>query len=631
MREVLKGKDIVLGQDMSNYIKEPLRTPLRLDQARNQLSSAKGRLYHALFWFVDSNKVDHAALYYLTKGQQDKAEQILQSQDSFSSFINLAVIRLLEERYDEAMELYKRCFQNEDYTQAFVNAIIGERYKIKGIFMLSKVMDELKKAKERKERDDNADERSFAGAGAGMVFKATSGSHLVHPRTKVTSIESMRRLRTIQNFDRHLYDSLSQLLDRIEAINDEYNISNDFGEMDLNPNIGALMVIDEIDHYLVVNNSLIDAFSQYCVESRQRELFVAYMKEFVSIVQGTFNLYVGELGRQLTPNLIQRIRSLNAKIARIYFRYKNQDIDMMIQDLRLIEDVLPYYHELSQNFESNIAVNDDELLVKNFYKFHASSIIILNRFAKTLGLIGPYSHFGIVLQDMVVRFNITYISVLTNLALKHPESDYQKARARHIALEKNAVEAKFAYESNDAEGNTNQEEVKAIENKSQDPEHNEENAPEAQNYPVAETSRNLPTAQEMAERYRSNNFVEGKFDKRPENKAEAKAQAKLNKTMDKMRLSREKKRKAFFKRRITKERSKFLKTIDSFNQFTVFTNTGYLIEVTKEQLDRLAPPVTTKSIVLMVVLAALAGGAVYLNYHVESFLQLIEEVKSRFS
>lgn len=636
MREVLKGKEIVLGQDMSNYIKEPLRTPLRLDQARNQLSGAKGRLYHAMFWFVDSNKIDHAALYYLTKGQQEKAEQILLSQNTFSSLINLAVIRLLEERYDEAMELYTQCFQNEEFTQDFVNAIIGNRYKVKGIFMLSKVLDELKKAKERKERDDNADERSYVGAGAGMVYKATSGSHLIHPRTQVTSIETMRRLQLVKNFDRHLFDSLNGLIARIDALNNEYNTTNDFGEMDLNPNLGALLVLDEFDRYLMVNNSLIETFMKSCQESRQRDLIVSYLCELIGVIQGTLNLYVAELGRLYTPNLVQRIRSLKAKLKRLYFRYKSNEIDLMLNDIEIIEDVLPYYRDLAQSFEENIAVNDDEQLIKGFYKFYASSIFILNRFAKNIGLSGEYSYYAVVLQDMVVRYNITYISVLTNLALRHPESQYLKARSQE-KVDAQASESNLSYQSSSDDEN-----AAALEQKQRNDEREANEAKaiadnegdEAQEgsqkkyYPVVMQPASSKAL--MAERYRDTNYVEGKFDKAPTSKAEAKAMAKHQKSLDKMRYEKEKRRKDFFKKRITRERAKLLKAIDSFDAYTVFKPTGCLIDVTKDQLNRLAPPVTGKTLTGIIILLVLAFGAVYMNIHMDGFMRLVEQIKSMF-
>ena len=52
MTEVIKGKDIHLSLDLASLMKEPLRTPRRLDQAKSQLLSARGRILYAMFWFV---------------------------------------------------------------------------------------------------------------------------------------------------------------------------------------------------------------------------------------------------------------------------------------------------------------------------------------------------------------------------------------------------------------------------------------------------------------------------------------------------------------------------------------------------------------------------------------------------
>ena len=422
MTEVIKGKDIHLSLDLASLMKEPLRTPRRLDQAKSQLLSARGRILYAMFWFVDTNKLDHAALYYLTQGQRENAVKILQSQQSFSSYINLAVLALIEDRFDDAATLYSRCLQDEDMTQAFVQQIIGDKFKVKGAFLLSKVLDVLNKEKENKEREDSSDERSFAGAGHGVRNKEAQAPktrvNIETPRTSL--LENLNLKKQAGSFDRHLTDALNGLIERIALINRESGIEDDFFEVELNPNPAAQMVLEEVSHFLAINNSVIEAFRQRCYEARERSLYLDYVYNLISVVNYSFHLYATELGRQYSPHIVQQLRSIIAKLERLYFRLKSDDLDYFISSLRRIEDALPYYYAIANNFEKYYLLSDDKNLINNFYEFHRASSRVVDQFSVNFGLKGSYIDCSLHLQDMVVRYNVSFMLVMVNLALRHP-------------------------------------------------------------------------------------------------------------------------------------------------------------------------------------------------------------------
>lgn len=551
MSEVIKGNEIKLALDLADKLKEPLRTPRRLDQSLSQLTSARGRIFHAMFWFVDTSKIDHGAIYYLTQGQRENAVKMLQSQTTFSSYINLAVLALIEERYDDAATLYSRCLQDEEMTQAFVKSVIGDKFKVKGAFVLSKVLDVLNKEKERKEKDDNSDERSFVGAGYGVRNK---DSQVVRPRLHVDTassnfLENLNLKKQAGSFDRHLNDSLNNLIERIENINRESGIEDDFIEVELNPNGAAVQILDEIAHFLAVNHSLMEAFRQRCFEARERSLYLDYVYNLVSVVNYAVHLYAIELGRQYSPTIVQQLRSIIAKLERLYFRLKSEDLDCFIASLRRVEDALPYYYAVANNFEKYYLLGDDKQMIGNFYEFHKTATRIVDKFNLNLGLKGDYTDCGMHLQDMVVRYSVSFMLVLVNLALRY-----------HHQVKK--------VESAQPEVQVNEAEL--------------------------------------------NPYGDSNEDEKASNKL-TKEQKKLLKEQERERITIEKKRSAFFKRKLSKQRKEFISILERYQNYFLSSPSKTLLDVTMRQVKRLPPPVSFKGVLLSLLLIALAAGAVYLN------------------
>ena len=639
MSEVLKGRDISLGQDMSNFIKPPLRTPMRLDRARNQLMSARGRCFYALFWFVDSNRLDHAALYYLTQGQREKAVKILQSQRSFSSFINLAVLALLEDRFDDAATLYTRCLQDEEYTQDFVQCVIGDNFKIKGAFVLSKILEVLENAKERHERDEHSDERSYAGGGHGVLNKEAQEKkervRLVPDVQQVSIVENLHLKKQANSFDRHLNDALNLLIERITEINQEHGMEGDFLEVEFNPNPAAQMVLDEISRFLDINHSLMEAFRQRCFQARERSMYLDYIYNLVSITHYVFHLYAVEFGRQYSTALVQQMRSIIAKLERLYFRLKAQEIDNLIASLRRVEDSLPFYFAVSNSFDKYYLMSDDEHLLANFYEFNKDSVKVIDNFNRTFGLRNVYVDCVMHLQDMVVRYNVSFMLVLVNMALRHKHShklryhlseqelrvDESKIRPYGVpdvapapssasaatpAISGSAGAAPLGYAkgagaangNGNGNGNAN---GNAVVNRA---------ASGAQGQGAVASAGSRGNYQGYGPDYGQRN--QGGRGAAPDTKMD-RALRREQKRQQRLQEAAAARRSAFFKRQLSHEKGRFKQLLERLNNYAISPNTATLIEVTRHQIDRLPPPVGLKSVIMVCLLVGAAIGAIYLN------------------
>lgn len=578
MTAALKGIEVNLGQDVTYMVKQPLRTPRRIDLAKSRLMSARGRIYYGLFWFMDNSRVDHAALYYLATKEREKAVKLWQSQSGFSSYINLAVLALLEERYDDAATLYSRCLQDEEMTQDFVRCIIGDKFKIKGAFVLSKVLEVLNRAKERKEQDENSDERSYVGAGHGVLNQESQKERvrLVQDIPRYDLRKTLNLRKEASSFDRHLNDALDGLIDRIAEINSEHGMDGDFVEVELNPNPAAQMVLDEITHFLAINNSLMEAFRQRCFQARERTMYLDYIYNLVSITHYAFYFYATELGRQYSSALVQQMRSIIAKIERLYFRLHSDDIDYLIASLRRVEDALPYYYAISNSFEKYYLLSDDQQIISKFYEFYKESNKVINNFGRVFGAKQVYADCGNSLQDMAVRYNVSFMLVLVNLALRQTHHKIKPERNAGAAMEQ---ELRAAEQKMRAQGEGNGMQF----------------VPGSDSKPMAVSVNNGKAPEEQKPRKLS------------------RAERKLKEKQEKARLAVEERRSVFFKRKLARERAKFITMLERFKGYTVTPNTLTLIEVTMRQINRLPPPVSARNILLVLALLGAAAAAIYLN------------------
>ena len=91
------GKETTFPNDFTEVIGEkPLRTEESIMSANTSLNLDKDQLKHAFFWFIKGGPIDEIALKHLQAGNVDKAKELFQKQETFSSLVNLAVIAFLQ-------------------------------------------------------------------------------------------------------------------------------------------------------------------------------------------------------------------------------------------------------------------------------------------------------------------------------------------------------------------------------------------------------------------------------------------------------------------------------------------------------------------------------------------------------
>lgn len=598
MTQALKGATVgALKQDMPDLIKPPLRTPRRLDLAKSELMSARGRIFHGLFWLMDATRVDHAALYNLATGNRDKAVKLWQSQQSFSSYINLAVLALIEDRFDDAATLYSRCLQDEELTQGLVHCLIGDNFKIKGAFVLSKVLEELNQAKEEKEREDNADERSFVGGGHGILNQERHAErmaeriHLVPDIPRNNLRDKLHLKKQASSFDRHLNEELNRLLERIAQINSEHGMEGDFVEVELNANPAAQLALSEISRFLSNNNALMIAFRERCVQARERTMFLDYIYNLVSITHYVFHLYATELGREYSPALVQQLRSMIGKLKRLYLRLHSDDIDYLIGSLGRVVDALPYYYQIASNFEKFYLLSDDKQLIANFYRFHEQSKKVLSDFNHVFGSRRSYADCSVHLQDMIVRYNVSFMLVLVNLALQYRPKRLQhlnETTSRAVEMELRDAESRMAAEAKLAQ--------------------RAEGAGKTQSTVLVASAEGHETKGASGAKAAKEAAAGAK------DSGLDKAERKLQEEKERQKQEQVRRRGVYFKRKLGRERTHFKQILESFRSYATSSNTLTLVEVTLRQVERLPPPVSFQSMMVLVGLALAALAAIYLNF-----------------
>lgn len=90
------GKEVVFPNDFEAIIvAKPTRTSADITAANTALNLDKDRLKHALFWFINGSPMDAIALKHLQAGNKDKALEIFDKKETFSSLINKGVLSFI--------------------------------------------------------------------------------------------------------------------------------------------------------------------------------------------------------------------------------------------------------------------------------------------------------------------------------------------------------------------------------------------------------------------------------------------------------------------------------------------------------------------------------------------------------
>ncbi len=118
------GKELSFPNEFAEVITErPRRDVESIAIAITKLNLDKGQLRHALVWFTNASPIDEIALKHLQSNNIDKAKELFQKKETFSSLINLGVIAFIEGDYATGYASIAKVIHSEDYRGKLLNAL----------------------------------------------------------------------------------------------------------------------------------------------------------------------------------------------------------------------------------------------------------------------------------------------------------------------------------------------------------------------------------------------------------------------------------------------------------------------------------------------------------------------------
>lgn len=118
------GKETSFPNDFVEIISEkPERTSESISNAQTALNLDKGRLKNALFWFIRGSQIDDVALKYLQTGNQDKAREIFEKEESFSLLINVGVLDFICGNYTSGFTNISMVIHNSGHRASLLKAL----------------------------------------------------------------------------------------------------------------------------------------------------------------------------------------------------------------------------------------------------------------------------------------------------------------------------------------------------------------------------------------------------------------------------------------------------------------------------------------------------------------------------
>lgn len=157
------GKDIEFSEDL-NAICIPDRTNGAIEKALSQIEINQNKVFHSLFWFVNTNHLDETALGYLRTGDIDKSLDIWEkvtngksvNDKNFGAFNNLGTLKFFYATHNnsldsesllEAVRLKTDLIKSESFVQ-FCHTVADETYTTDAekelLRIISSILDDIK-------------------------------------------------------------------------------------------------------------------------------------------------------------------------------------------------------------------------------------------------------------------------------------------------------------------------------------------------------------------------------------------------------------------------------------------------------------------------------------------------------
>lgn len=118
------GKEVSFPNDFATILAEkPVRTPDSITGANTAINLDKDQLKYALFWFISGSPIDDIALKHLQAGNREKAEEIFQKKETYSSLINSGVLALIDGNIASGFNNISKVVHNSVYRAELLQAL----------------------------------------------------------------------------------------------------------------------------------------------------------------------------------------------------------------------------------------------------------------------------------------------------------------------------------------------------------------------------------------------------------------------------------------------------------------------------------------------------------------------------
>lgn len=129
-RYISVGKEVSFDADMNGLLTPIVRNPENIEKAFADLSISQDRLKHALTWFVKDSSIDEIALNHAGSGNTDKAIELLEKKETWSSLLNRGVLALAQKDLEGAVVAITKMIHEDGYRESFVTSVCGDTVQI---------------------------------------------------------------------------------------------------------------------------------------------------------------------------------------------------------------------------------------------------------------------------------------------------------------------------------------------------------------------------------------------------------------------------------------------------------------------------------------------------------------------
>lgn len=124
------GKTVSFDADLDALLSPMNRTAEGIEKAFADLSLPQDKIKYALTWFVKGGSIEGIALDHIKSGNYDKAFEILQKKETWSSLLNQGALSLARKDVEGAVASITKLIHEEDYRNSFAASIGGEAFTI---------------------------------------------------------------------------------------------------------------------------------------------------------------------------------------------------------------------------------------------------------------------------------------------------------------------------------------------------------------------------------------------------------------------------------------------------------------------------------------------------------------------